>query len=102
MESRLDVTGTRSILSTLDEYRSAVAEIAKRAKGVDLVFGPQTFHRLPDYLARHKLTGRTVVDGTLWLTPADPEAPGVYALDGEVVRGEELFETFSGIVRSRD
>ena len=37
---------------------------------------------------------RTVVDGTLWLAPADPAAPGVYALDGEVVRGEELFETF--------
>jgi len=37
---------------------------------------------------------RTVVDGTLWLTPADPAAPGAYALDGEVVRGEELFETF--------
>ena len=37
-------------------------EIARRAKGVDLVFGPQTFHRLPDYLARHKETGRTIVE----------------------------------------
>ena len=37
-------------------------EIARRAKGVDLVFGPQTFHRLPDYLARHRATGRTVVE----------------------------------------
>ncbi|MBL8791173.1 MAG: radical SAM protein, partial [Rhizobiales bacterium] len=37
-------------------------EIARRAKGVDLVFGPQTFHRLPDYLARHRQTGRTVVE----------------------------------------
>jgi len=37
-------------------------EIAKRAKGVDLVFGPQTFHRLPEYLARHRETGRTVVE----------------------------------------
>ena len=31
MDTRLDVTGTRSILSTLDEYREAVAEIAKHA-----------------------------------------------------------------------
>jgi len=37
---------------------------------------------------------RTVVDGTLWLAPADPASPGAYALDGEVVRGGELFETF--------
>ena len=37
-------------------------EIARRSKGVDLVFGPQTFHRLPDYLARHKETGRTIVE----------------------------------------
>jgi tRNA-2-methylthio-N6-dimethylallyladenosine synthase len=37
-------------------------EIARRAKGVDLVFGPQTFHRLPNYLARHKETGRTIVE----------------------------------------
>ncbi len=37
-------------------------EIARRVKGVDLVFGPQTFHRLPDYLARQRQTGRTIVE----------------------------------------
>ena len=37
-------------------------EIARRAKGIDLVFGPQTFHRLPEYLARHRETGRVVVE----------------------------------------
>ena len=31
MDTKLDVTGTRSILSSLDEYRMAVAEIAKHA-----------------------------------------------------------------------
>jgi len=31
MKSALDLTDTRSILSNLDEYRAAVAEIAKRA-----------------------------------------------------------------------
>ncbi len=37
-------------------------EIARRAKGIDLVFGPQTFHRLPEYLSRHRETGRVVVE----------------------------------------
>jgi hypothetical protein len=40
MESRLDVTGTRSILSTLDEYRAAVAEIAKRANRSMSIYTP--------------------------------------------------------------
>ena len=40
MESRLDVTGTRSILSTLDEYRGAVAEIAKRANRSMSIYTP--------------------------------------------------------------
>jgi hypothetical protein len=31
MDTRQDVTGTRAILSSLDEYRAAVAELAKRA-----------------------------------------------------------------------
>ena len=31
MEHRQDLTGTRSILSNLEEYRIAVAEIATRA-----------------------------------------------------------------------
>jgi hypothetical protein len=31
MKSAVDLTGTRNILSNLDEYRAAVAEIAKRA-----------------------------------------------------------------------
>ena len=35
-------------------------EIVRRAPAVDLVFGPQTYHRLPDLLARHesRRTGR--------------------------------------------
>lgn len=38
------------------------AEITRREKNVDLVFGPQTFHRLPQYLAKHKATGKPVVE----------------------------------------
>ena len=36
-------------------------EIVRRAPGVDLVFGPQTYHTLPDLLARSSATGRSVV-----------------------------------------
>jgi tRNA-2-methylthio-N6-dimethylallyladenosine synthase len=36
--------------------------ITKRAPYVDLVFGPQTLHRLPDMIGELKRTGRPVVD----------------------------------------
>src|SRR6201996_4718953 len=36
--------------------------ITDRAPFVDLVFGPQTLHRLPDMIAELKRTGRSVVD----------------------------------------
>jgi tRNA-2-methylthio-N6-dimethylallyladenosine synthase len=36
--------------------------IVKRAPYVDLVFGPQTLHRLPDLLDRRRITGRSQVD----------------------------------------
>jgi tRNA-2-methylthio-N6-dimethylallyladenosine synthase len=36
--------------------------IASRAPFVDLVFGPQTIHRLPEMLSQRRLLGRPVVD----------------------------------------
>jgi len=36
--------------------------IVKRAPYVDVVFGPQTLHRLPDLIARKRQTGRAQVD----------------------------------------
>src|SRR3954471_916070 len=36
--------------------------IIKRAPYVDLVFGPQTLHRLPDLLKQRRNTGRSQVD----------------------------------------
>jgi tRNA-2-methylthio-N6-dimethylallyladenosine synthase len=36
--------------------------ISERAPFVDLVFGPQTLHRLPDMIAQLRRTGRPVVD----------------------------------------
>jgi tRNA-2-methylthio-N6-dimethylallyladenosine synthase len=36
--------------------------ITRRAPFVDLVFGPQTLHRLPEMIAEQRRTGRSVVD----------------------------------------
>ena len=38
------------------------AEIGKRAPYVDLIFGPQTLHRLPDMLDKHGPGGTIIVD----------------------------------------
>src|SRR5258706_1610039 len=38
------------------------AEIVRRAPFVDVVFGPQTLHRIPEPLARRRATGRAQVD----------------------------------------
>jgi tRNA-2-methylthio-N6-dimethylallyladenosine synthase len=37
-------------------------EIVRREKAVDLVFGPQTYHRLPDLLKARAATGKAVVE----------------------------------------
>ena len=37
-------------------------ELIKRGRAADLVFGPQTFHRLPEYLAQHRATQKPVVE----------------------------------------
>ena len=37
-------------------------EITRRMKSVDLVFGPQTYHRLPQLLQQRETTGRAVVE----------------------------------------
>jgi len=38
------------------------ATIVKRAPYVDVVFGPQTLHRLPELIAKKRLTGRPQID----------------------------------------
>ncbi len=38
------------------------AAIVERAPYVDLVFGPQTLHRLPDLISKHRASGRPQVD----------------------------------------
>lgn len=38
------------------------AEIIRREPAVDLVFGPQAYHRLPQLLARHTSSGQAVIE----------------------------------------
>src|SRR5436190_10260884 len=38
------------------------ASIVRRAPYVDIVFGPQTLHRLPDLIAKRRRTGQPQVD----------------------------------------
>ncbi|WP_373504975.1 tRNA (N6-isopentenyl adenosine(37)-C2)-methylthiotransferase MiaB [Aestuariivirga sp.] len=51
-------------------------EIVRRAPAVDLVFGPQTYHRLPDLLARKKAGGKAVVETEF---PAEDKFGGLEA-----------------------
>ena len=51
-------------------------EIVKRAPGVDLVFGPQTYHRLPQLLARRASGERSVVETEF---PAEDKFEGLNA-----------------------
>jgi tRNA-2-methylthio-N6-dimethylallyladenosine synthase len=45
------------------------AEVAKRARGVDVVVGPQAYHRLPALLAAAQAEGRAQIDTDMPLEP---------------------------------
>jgi len=49
MDTRQDTAGTRSILSNLDEYRGAVAEIATRARRTLSIYTPDLEPQLYDH-----------------------------------------------------
>ena len=49
MKNKLNVTGTRSILTTVDEYRAAVAEIATRAQRGLVIYTPDLEPQLYDH-----------------------------------------------------
>jgi tRNA-2-methylthio-N6-dimethylallyladenosine synthase len=51
-------------------------EIIRRAPAVDLVFGPQTYHRLPQLLARRRVGGKAVVETEF---PAEDKFEGLDA-----------------------
>jgi tRNA-2-methylthio-N6-dimethylallyladenosine synthase len=92
--------------------------IAERAPFVDLVFGPQTLHRLPEMIGERRRTGRAVIDVSFPeiekfdRLPA-PRAEGAHAyvsvMEGcskycsfcivPYTRGEEVSRSFDSVLR---
>ena len=93
------------------------ASIVKRAPYVDIVFGPQTLHRLPQLIAKQRTTGRSQVDIRFpeiekfdYLPPARVEGPSAYVsiMEGcskycsfcvvPFTRGEEISRGFEDVL----
>src|SRR5258706_6548238 len=93
------------------------AEIVRRAPFVDIVFGPQTLHRIPELLARRRATGRAQVDISFpeiekfdHLPPARVEGASAFIsiMEGcskycsfsvvPYTRAEEVFRPFTDVV----
>src|SRR5262245_30182826 len=92
--------------------------IVKRAPYVDVVFGPQTLHRLPELLARRRETGKPQVDISFpeiekfdHLPPARVEGESAFVsiMEGcskyctfcvvPYTRGEEVSRPFEDVIR---
>jgi len=93
------------------------ASIVSRAPYVDVVFGPQTLHRLPDLIARKQRTGQSQVDISFpeiekfdHLPPARVEGPSAFVsiMEGcskycsycvvPYTRGEEVSRPFEDVL----
>ena len=93
------------------------AGIVRRAPYVDIVFGPQTLHRLPELLARRRATGRSQVDVSFpeiekfdQLPPPRVEGPSAFVsiMEGcskyctfcvvPYTRGEEVSRPFDDVL----
>jgi tRNA-2-methylthio-N6-dimethylallyladenosine synthase len=93
------------------------AAIVRRAPHVDIVFGPQTLHRLPELIARRRATGRPQVDVSFpevekfdHLPPPRVEGPSAFVsiMEGcskycsfcvvPYTRGEEVSRAFDDVL----
>ncbi|HET9763795.1 MAG TPA: tRNA (N6-isopentenyl adenosine(37)-C2)-methylthiotransferase MiaB [Casimicrobiaceae bacterium] len=93
------------------------AAIVRRAPHVDVVFGPQTLHRLPELIARRRATGRPQVDVSFpeiekfdHLPPPRVEGPSAFVsiMEGcskyctfcvvPYTRGEEVSRPFDDVL----
>ena len=93
------------------------AAIVKRAPYVDIVFGPQTLHRLPDLVAKRRQTGKAQVDISFpeiekfdHLPPAKIDGPTAFVsiMEGcskycsfcvvPYTRGEEVSRPFTDVL----
>ncbi len=81
-------------------------EILRRAPYVDLVFGPQTYHRLPLMLRQHASSGRAVVDTEFPAEDKFDQLPDAGRIDGTsafltVQEGCDKFCTFCVVPYTR-
>ena len=100
-------TGERMLVAVAGCVAQAEGEeIMRRAPFVDMVFGPQTYHRLPEMVARAAREGGGVLDTSF---PAEPKfdhlpatttAPGVTALLS-IQEGCDKFCTFCVVPYTR-
>jgi len=82
------------------------AEILARAPYVDLVLGPQTYHRLPEMMARLEASGTPVLDTEFPPEPKFDSLPDAQALPGvaaflSVQEGCDKFCTFCVVPYTR-
>ncbi|WP_348641809.1 tRNA (N6-isopentenyl adenosine(37)-C2)-methylthiotransferase MiaB [Aestuariivirga litoralis] len=82
-------------------------EIIKRNKGVDLVFGPQTYHRLPELMKQRAEQGRAVVETEFQVErkfeglASAPQAIGSVASFLTIQEGCDKFCTFCVVPYTR-
>ncbi|MGH6855808.1 MAG: tRNA (N6-isopentenyl adenosine(37)-C2)-methylthiotransferase MiaB, partial [Aestuariivirga sp.] len=63
MKQKREAQGDKMLIAVAGCVAQAEgAEIVRRESAVDLVFGPQAYHRLPEFLARREATGRAVIE----------------------------------------
>jgi tRNA-2-methylthio-N6-dimethylallyladenosine synthase len=107
MKQRKERAGERMLVAVAGCVAQAEgAEIMRRAPFVDMVFGPQTYHRLPEMVARAARDGGGVLDTSF---PAEPKfdhlparttAPGVSTFLS-VQEGCDKFCTFCVVPYTR-
>lgn len=81
-------------------------EIVRRAPYVDMVFGPQTYHRLPEMVAKASRAGKAVIDTEFPVEPKFDELPKVENQRGaaaflSVQEGCDKFCTFCVVPYTR-
>jgi tRNA-2-methylthio-N6-dimethylallyladenosine synthase len=107
MKNRKERQGERMLVAVAGCVAQAEGEeILRRAPFVDMVFGPQTYHRLPEMLAKATRDGGGVLETSF---PAEPKfdhlpapttAPGVTALLS-IQEGCDKFCTFCVVPYTR-
>ena len=107
LKNRKERQGERMLVAVAGCVAQAEGEeIMRRAPFVDMVFGPQTYHRLPELVARATREGGGVLDTSF---PAEPKfdhlparttAPGVTALLS-IQEGCDKFCTFCVVPYTR-